>query len=93
MNNLIETSIKILGHGTRMNCVTIFDPPPRKKRIYHNILSASGKKVLILFSYEDENSTVKDVAIELEIPIMHNEIVLKDYIIAELKNILNNVNQ
>jgi len=96
MNSLIEKSIRLAGYEKGPNYATIFNvdgnTPARKKRNYYNIIGASNKRVLVLFSYEDVNNVIKDVAVEMDIPVMYSEIDVKNYIIDQLTNILKNVN-
>ena len=93
MNTLIETSIQLLGYGRGPSYITIFninDPSIKKIVNYVDVTSASGKKAMVLFSYNN-GEEIKDVAVEIYIPKFYNDVSVKDYVISELKNILKNV--
>lgn len=94
MNNLIETSIKLVGVGRGPYYVTIFNinsPEIKKVVNYVDITYVSGNKAMVLFSYNNDEET-KDAAVEIMIPKFYDEVSVKNYIISELKNILKNVN-
>lgn len=94
MNNLIETSIKIVGIGRGPDYATIFNVNTHdvKGRVnYIDLTPISGKKVIVLFSYNNDEE-IKDAAVEIIIPVLDNEFSIKNHIISELKNILKNVN-
>ncbi len=95
MKHLIETSIILPGFGRGPRYINTFNVnnfPPNKRVNYSSIVELSGKTQMVLFSYTDVDGSVKDLAVELSIPVLNDEFSIRMYIINKLKTILNNVN-